>query len=136
MVPDKVPSTTERTFEELSGVKEQYLSRLKKLLEYKFKINQILDRHRRPISEEERQAKVEGQVTKISSNLRSTGSLKKLNISTSIYLLENLIGKIENELRNYTRSSDMHNYNTRMANTLRGDYSLIEITKRNKVNPQ
>nr|CAI5845818.1 unnamed protein product [Callosobruchus analis] len=39
-------------------------------------------------------------------------------------------------LPKYTRSSDMHNYNTRTANTLRSDYSRIEITKRNKINPQ
>nr|CAI5838466.1 unnamed protein product [Callosobruchus analis] len=41
-------------------------------------------------------------------------------------------------LPKYTRSSDIrvHNYNTRMANTLRIGYSGIEITKRNRINPQ
>nr|CAI5819346.1 unnamed protein product [Callosobruchus analis] len=39
-------------------------------------------------------------------------------------------------LPKYTRSSDMHNYNTRMANSLRSDYSRIGITKSNKINSQ
>ncbi|VEN56115.1 unnamed protein product [Callosobruchus maculatus] len=116
MQPDQVASTSERTYEEFSGVKEQYLSRLKKLLEYKLKINEILDRHRGPISEEERQAKVEGQIKKIRSNLKSTRSLKKLNISTSIHLLENLIGKIENELRNVEGSEKDLSRSKKMKN--------------------
>nr|CAI5848469.1 unnamed protein product [Callosobruchus analis] len=39
-------------------------------------------------------------------------------------------------LPKYSRSSNMHSYNTWTANTLRSDYSRIEITKRNKINAQ
>nr|CAI5841257.1 unnamed protein product [Callosobruchus analis] len=52
-----------------------------------------------------------------------------------IIILENVL-HVHMNLPKYTRFSDMHNYNTRMTNTLKSDYSRIEITKRNKINPQ
>nr|CAH7761082.1 unnamed protein product [Callosobruchus chinensis] len=88
-----VPSTTERKFQEFLEAKEQYLSRLKKLLEYKFKINEILDGHRRPVSKEERDAMVEGQIRKIRNNLKSTGSVKKLNINEEFGERDKGLGK-------------------------------------------
>nr|CAI5828523.1 unnamed protein product [Callosobruchus analis] len=39
-------------------------------------------------------------------------------------------------LPKYTRMSDMHTYNTWTANNLRSNYSLIEITRRNKIDLQ
>nr|CAI5870560.1 unnamed protein product [Callosobruchus analis]CAI5870561.1 unnamed protein product [Callosobruchus analis] len=46
-----------------------------------------------------------------------------------IIILENVL-HVRMNLPKYTRSLDMHNSNTRTANTLRSVYSRIEITKR------
>nr|CAI5820060.1 unnamed protein product [Callosobruchus analis] len=65
----------------------------------------------------------------------SSDKVQKKSKPVKFLGVENVL-RVHMNLPKYTGSSDMHNYNTRRANTLRSDYSRIEITKRNKINPQ
>ncbi|CAH1990953.1 unnamed protein product [Acanthoscelides obtectus] len=63
--------------EDMFGVKEQYLMRLKKLLEYKHKINDLLDKSEKHIGDKELKAKIEGQINKMNRLQKETKGLEK-----------------------------------------------------------